>query len=426
MMSLYEDIVKFVANNLKCSICMEIFTKPVTLVCGHNYCQKCINACWAKSSARRDCPHCRADVSSSKLEMNFTLCDILELPDLGGREKWEQILAEADQTQHATRTVTKVDSLTKRLDWLKAEIKKTEATLSAELNSNQPCEDGIYNSSIVPMDVSSSSLDSDASSCYAGRSLSQTSWDLPSQVWEPKILRNIFTNIFITHGKELIIKKHDLSQESSQEFVEEASENSESLFEDAHLTPSAGAQQRNRDSAEAGLHAEFVELTFSPQLGNRRLVFHTESRRVETHPGHQARTSPGRFDACQWMAEQEFSGQWVYWDVDTTFSTGWAVGVAYPSLKRNERLGRTPSSWCLEWSSGQLNAWHNNLKTSVKHSIHNGIRVILDMPKRQLSFQSLCNSQLELHSFQVDSSGPFIPVFWLYGLSHNALTFPRH
>ncbi len=113
MMSLlYEDIVNFVANNLKCSICMEIFTKPVTLVCGHNYCQKCISACWAKSSGKRECPHCRADVSSSKLEMNFTLCDILELQDLGGREKWEQFLAETDQveTQHARRTITKVAS----------------------------------------------------------------------------------------------------------------------------------------------------------------------------------------------------------------------------------------------------------------------------------------------------------------------------
>uniref|UniRef100_A0A671KQI3 RING-type domain-containing protein n=1 Tax=Sinocyclocheilus anshuiensis TaxID=1608454 RepID=A0A671KQI3_9TELE len=303
MSLLYEDIVKFVANNLKCSICMEIFTKPVTLVCGHNYCQKCINACWAKSSARRDCPHCRADVSSSKLEMNFTLCDILELQDLGGREKWEQILAEtdqADQTQHARTTVTKVAS----------------------------------------------------------------SWT------------------YQTRSNHILAPPHPPTIRFS--------------------------------------------LSFSPQLGNKRLVFHTESRRVETQPGNQARTSHGRFDACQWMAEQEFRGGWVYWDVDTTFSTGWAVGVANPSLKRSERLGRTPSSWCLEWSSGQLSAWHNNIKTSVKHSIPNGIRVILDMPKGQLSFQSLRDSLLELHSFQVDSSGPFIPVFWLYGLSHNALTFPRH
>lgn len=179
-------------------------------------------------------------------------------------------------------------------------------------------------------------------------------------------------------------------------------------------------------SFPAALHAEFVELSFSPQLGNRRLFFHTESRTVEIQPGRQARTSHGRFDACQWMAEQEFKEGWVYWDVETTFSTAWAVGVAYPSLMRNERLGRTSSSWCLEWSSRQLNAWHNSIKTSVKHSIPNRIRVILDMEKGQLSFQSLCDSLLELHSFQVDSSGRLTPVFWICGLSHNALTFPRH
>lgn len=147
---------------------------------------------------------------------------------------------------------------------------------------------------------------------------------------------------------------------------------------------------------------------------------------MEIQPGRQARTSHGRFDACQWMAEQEFKEGWVYWDVETTFSTAWAVGVAYPSLMRKERLGRTSSSWCLEWSSRQLNAWHNNIKTSVKHSIPNRIRVILDMEKGQLSFQSLGDSLLELHSFQVDSSGRFTPVFWICGLSHNALTFPRH
>ncbi|KAL1272965.1 hypothetical protein QQF64_028827 [Cirrhinus molitorella] len=336
--------------------------------------------------------------------MNFTLCNILELQDIGGRDKWEQILAETDQeeqTQHAGRA--KVDGLMKRLEWLKAEIKKTEDTLSAELNSDQAYEDGlgICDSSIVLMDVSSSSLDSDASSCYAGRSFSLTSEDhqeLPSQSEE----------------------------ESSQEFVEEAPENSESLFEDADLTPSAGAQYCSRDSAEASPHAEFVELSFSPKLGNKRLVFDTESHTVETQLGHQARTSHGRFDACQWMAKQKFSEGWVYWDVDTTFSTGWAVGVAYPNLMRNERLGRTSSSWCLEWSSGQLNAWHNNIKTYVKHSNPNGIRVILDMAKGQLSFQSLCDSLLELYSFQVGFTGPLIPVFWLFGLTRNALKFPRH
>lgn len=179
-------------------------------------------------------------------------------------------------------------------------------------------------------------------------------------------------------------------------------------------------------SLPAALHAKFVELSFSPQLGNRRLVFHTESRTMATQPGHQARTSHGRFDACQWMAMQEFTGGWFYWDVDITCSTGWAVGVAYPTLMPNEVLGRTSSSWCLEWSCGQLSSCHNNIKTPVKHSVPNGIRVILDMEKRQLSFHSLDESLLELHSFHIHFTGPLRPVFWLYGLSkcQNALTFP--
>ncbi len=36
-------------------------------------------------------------------------------------------------------------------------------------------------------------------------------------------------------------------------FVDEAPENSESLFEDAHLTPGPGVQQHNSDSAEGNV-----------------------------------------------------------------------------------------------------------------------------------------------------------------------------
>lgn len=115
MSASYEDIVKFVANNLKCSICFNIFTKPVTLVCGHSHCLKCINEHWSRNviGVKRDCPQCRRDISSSIPEINFTLCDILELQTLGGLERWEQILTETDQDnkpQHAGRTITKVAS----------------------------------------------------------------------------------------------------------------------------------------------------------------------------------------------------------------------------------------------------------------------------------------------------------------------------
>ncbi|XP_041651894.1 E3 ubiquitin-protein ligase TRIM21-like isoform X2 [Cheilinus undulatus] len=41
-----------------CSICLDVFTDPVTLSCGHNFCQNCITRHW-KSKAPYRCPNCK-------------------------------------------------------------------------------------------------------------------------------------------------------------------------------------------------------------------------------------------------------------------------------------------------------------------------------------------------------------------------------
>ncbi|KAM3875046.1 zinc finger protein RFP-like [Diretmus argenteus] len=40
-----------------CSICLDVFTDPVSTPCGHNYCRACITAYWASSELRK-CPMC--------------------------------------------------------------------------------------------------------------------------------------------------------------------------------------------------------------------------------------------------------------------------------------------------------------------------------------------------------------------------------
>ncbi|XP_037621683.1 E3 ubiquitin-protein ligase TRIM21-like [Sebastes umbrosus] len=41
-----------------CSICLDVFTDPVTIPCGHNFCKNCINKHW-NSSDRCQCPMCK-------------------------------------------------------------------------------------------------------------------------------------------------------------------------------------------------------------------------------------------------------------------------------------------------------------------------------------------------------------------------------
>ncbi|XP_028311889.1 bloodthirsty-related gene family, member 30 isoform X1 [Gouania willdenowi] len=48
----------FSEQELTCSICLDLFTDPVSTPCGHNFCQVCIGGYWA-SSAICTCPLCK-------------------------------------------------------------------------------------------------------------------------------------------------------------------------------------------------------------------------------------------------------------------------------------------------------------------------------------------------------------------------------
>uniref|UniRef100_A0A8C5QXM7 Uncharacterized protein n=1 Tax=Leptobrachium leishanense TaxID=445787 RepID=A0A8C5QXM7_9ANUR len=68
-------------DELNCSICLNIYTEPVTLYCGHNFCKLCIGNKLdnQKESGIYSCPECRAEYRTRpKLQRNMTLCNIAE------------------------------------------------------------------------------------------------------------------------------------------------------------------------------------------------------------------------------------------------------------------------------------------------------------------------------------------------------------
>ncbi|XP_016114214.1 E3 ubiquitin/ISG15 ligase TRIM25-like [Sinocyclocheilus grahami] len=59
-------------EELKCSICLDVFTDPVTTPCGHNFCRTCLNKCWT-STQTWFCPFCKETFSRRPdLEINTT------------------------------------------------------------------------------------------------------------------------------------------------------------------------------------------------------------------------------------------------------------------------------------------------------------------------------------------------------------------
>ncbi|KAG2456584.1 TRI25 ligase, partial [Polypterus senegalus] len=61
-----------------CSVCLNILTDPVSLLCGHSFCLKCLTDCWDQSQVF-SCPQCREIFNlRPPLRRNTVLNEIVE------------------------------------------------------------------------------------------------------------------------------------------------------------------------------------------------------------------------------------------------------------------------------------------------------------------------------------------------------------
>uniref|UniRef100_A0A8C8RC40 E3 ubiquitin-protein ligase RNF135 n=1 Tax=Pelusios castaneus TaxID=367368 RepID=A0A8C8RC40_9SAUR len=162
-----------------------------------------------------------------------------------------------------------------------------------------------------------------------------------------------------------------------------------------------------------------VDVTFDHQRIHRNLEITSENKKVIISPFPLSyEPTPKRFCISQVMCSQSFSDGCHYWEVSTKDSSGWAVGVADGNIGRNELLGRSELSWCVEWNSKtkQLSAWHGSQETRLSEDRPLMVGVFLDLPNKLLSFYSLTEKETLLHRFEINILHPVYPAFWLYGL----------
>lgn len=65
----FEDLTP----DFACSVCLEWFWEPVSLPCGHLYCQACIETVWGIPDSELVCPQCRKQFP----ERRYTPCKLL-------------------------------------------------------------------------------------------------------------------------------------------------------------------------------------------------------------------------------------------------------------------------------------------------------------------------------------------------------------
>ncbi|XP_072893140.1 nuclear factor 7, brain-like [Hemitrygon akajei] len=84
-----------------CPICLDFFTDPVILECGHNFCRSCITRCWEREE-RNSCPECREEFADRSLRVNRALANLSEKArklNLNPKEKEKKLHCEEHEEE---------------------------------------------------------------------------------------------------------------------------------------------------------------------------------------------------------------------------------------------------------------------------------------------------------------------------------------
>uniref|UniRef100_A0A3Q2WQF4 E3 ubiquitin/ISG15 ligase TRIM25-like n=2 Tax=Haplochromis burtoni TaxID=8153 RepID=A0A3Q2WQF4_HAPBU len=161
-------------------------------------------------------------------------------------------------------------------------------------------------------------------------------------------------------------------------------------------------------------------LTFDPETAHPTLVLLEGPQGA--HCGEEPQPyqpHPQRFDSVAQVLcrEGQFGGA-SYWEVEWR-GGGWIdIGVTYRGIGRKGGgkpclLGRNEHSWRLRCSHAGYAAWHDNRKTTVAAPPSPRIGVFLERQKGALSFYSISDSMVLLHTFHCSFSQPLYPAFRL-------------
>nr|XP_020665726.1 zinc finger protein RFP-like isoform X2 [Pogona vitticeps]XP_020665727.1 zinc finger protein RFP-like isoform X2 [Pogona vitticeps]XP_020665728.1 zinc finger protein RFP-like isoform X2 [Pogona vitticeps] len=75
-----ESPLETLQREITCSICLSYFKEPVSIDCGHNFCQACITQCWGRSDDENtSCPQCRRWSRKRSFRPNRELGNVVEV-----------------------------------------------------------------------------------------------------------------------------------------------------------------------------------------------------------------------------------------------------------------------------------------------------------------------------------------------------------
>ncbi|XP_059815666.1 zinc-binding protein A33-like [Hypanus sabinus] len=375
--SLSEEVI--------CPVCLDFFTDPVTLECGHNFCRSCITRYWEREQ-RNSCPECREEFADRTLRVNRALANLtqkvrnLNLNPKGKESKLHceeheeelKLFCETDKTLICVICAAAQEHREHRFVLIKEAVKIYKDQLKSSLDSLTKKESDFQEKEqqqkekISGVQEQSHSLQSHITSQFAElrqfitekeQSLLRDLREEEKRILNPmeKNLLALQENIRIIQ-EEITKLKEQMDQKDSVIFLKEEARRNRRINDDVQelsVTDETLPVEKfdhlyllNTVLREMLDAINRVSVTLDVETANPGLEVSEDRKSVRWTGTRRNLPDTGkRFTHWECLLGSEgFTSGRHYWEVEVTWIRFWCLGVAAESVERKRRVSLSPET----------------------------------------------------------------------------------
>ncbi|XP_078271775.1 zinc-binding protein A33-like [Rhinoraja longicauda] len=406
-----KDQVESLTEEAVCPICLDFFTDPVALECGHYFCRSCITQSWDRE-ARNSCPECREEFVDRTLRVSRALARLAEKartlslnpPRKESKLRCEEheeelkLFCETDQKliclicrdarEHKSHNFMPIrEAVEMRKDQVKSSVQSLTKKKS-ELEEMERLQKG----KISGVREESHSLQSHVTSQFA---------ELHQIITEKEkyFLKDI------RKDEERIL---NLMEKNLRDIQENLNSNQEELL-------------RLQEWMEQKDSMKFLE-TLDVETAHALLEVSEDRKRVRRTGTRRSLPDTGKrftYWPCVLGSEGFTSGR-HYWEVEVAGSRRWSLGVAAESVERKGEITLTPETgvWRIRRRDDEFGARTSPLSPLPARPIPGRVGVYLSYESGTVSFYD-ADTKSHLHTFTGNKfTEKLYPFFGIWDENH--------
>ncbi|XP_078271893.1 zinc-binding protein A33-like [Rhinoraja longicauda] len=434
-----KDQVESWSEEVVCPICLDFFTDPVILECGHNFCRSCITQSWGREG-RNSCPECREEIADRSLRGNRALARLSEKAralSLNTEEKGSKLFCEEHQEEiklfceNDKKLICLVcrDALEHRnhsfhpikdaVDIYKARVKSAIESVTKNKSDIEEIEQQQLRK-ISKVREESHSLQSHVTSQFAELHQIITEKEKyflkdiredEERILNPmeKNLKEIQKNLNSIQ-EELLRLQERMEQKDSVKFLEEEAVRKRRVSDEAlTLSVAEGALAVERFDHPFLLNTVFTEVpdgitrvsvTLDVETAHAQLEVSEDRKRVRRTWTRRSLPDTGKrftFWPCVLGSEGFTSGR-HYWEVEVAGSEYWSLGVAAESVERKGEDTPETGVWSIWRGDDVFVAFTSPRSRLPARPIPGRVGVYLSYESGTVSFYD-AGTKSHLHSF---------------------------